>query len=362
MAGMGRKRKLPSSPSWGFLLASVIPPTDFAPGMEQQLAMKQMLLLPIAAALMLGGSAGAQQVQLNGRPILQAAAKLKPGQYIWEPEREATGAALVVVNLHTQRLLFFRNGVPVAASSISSGKTGHETPTGVFTILQKNEKHFSRTYDNAPMPNMQRLTWRGIALHAGNLPGYPASHGCVRLPLGFSKLLFGTTSLGMTVVITDVSVGPRLSSAPELAKVEPQRASPSFANAAYQWHADRGKGGIVSVVVSTADQRAFVMRDGEQIGSAPVRFAGHLAGPVAYVLRARDNAGDHWLKLYYAGTGGSMDVPPDEAKKFDAPTTFRQQLANILTPGSVVIVTPQPLRAGSPGSPVTVIENEGRGR
>lgn len=323
-----------------------------------------MILIAVAgfAVVLLAGPVCAQQVELNGRPVLEAAVNLKIGEYVWAPQLVPDGPMLAIVNLRTQRLVVFRNGVPIAASTVSSGKTGHETPTGVFTILQKNEKHFSRTYDNAPMPNMQRLTWRGIALHAGNLPGYPASHGCVRLPLGFSKLLFGTTSLGMTVVITDVSVGPRLSSAPELAKVEPQRASPSFANAAYQWHADRGKGGIVSVVVSTADQRAFVMRDGEQIGSAPVRFAGHLAGPVAYVLRARDNAGDHWLKLYYAGTGGSMDVPPDEAKKFDAPTTFRQQLANILTPGSVVIVTPQPLRAGSPGSPVTVIENEGPGR
>lgn len=107
-----------------------------------------------------------------------------------------------MVNLHTQRLFFFRNGTAIAASTISSGKTGNETPTGVFTILQKREKHFSKTYNNAPMPNMQRLTWQGIALHAGNLPGYPASHGCIRLPLQFSKLLFGETTLGMTVVIT----------------------------------------------------------------------------------------------------------------------------------------------------------------
>ncbi len=164
--------------------------------------MNRTSLPPIAVALLLSGSAAAQQIELNGRPLVQAARAMKPGQYIWEPERAPKGPALVVVNLQTQRLLFFRNGVPIAASTISSGKTGHETPTGVFTILQKNEKHFSKTYNNAPMPNMQRLTWKGIALHAGNLPGYPASHGCVRLPLAFSKLLFGQTALGMTVVIT----------------------------------------------------------------------------------------------------------------------------------------------------------------
>src|SRR5438874_1908229 len=116
--------------------------------------MKRSSFAPIAAALLLSSSAAAEQVALNGRPLLQQAANLKPGQFIWEPERAPTGAALVVVNLHTQRLLFFRNGVPVAASTVSSGKTGHETPTGVFTILQKNEKHFSKTYNNAAMPNM----------------------------------------------------------------------------------------------------------------------------------------------------------------------------------------------------------------
>jgi hypothetical protein len=301
----------------------------------------------------------AQQVDLHGRAILEAAPSLKAGEYVWAPELAPDGPLLAVVNLTTQRMIVFRNGVPIAASTVSSGKKGNETPTGVFTILQKAKEHYSKTYNNASMPNMQRLTWKGIALHAGNLPGFAASHGCVRLPLKFSALLFGATSLGMTVIITEVPVSPVLSNAPALAQPGTQPAAASFANAAYQWHPDRGNGGIISAVVSIADQRAFVMRDGVEIGSAPVRYAGTLAMPVAYVLRARDEAGAHWLKLYYEGTGGSMDVSPEEAKKFDAPTIFRQQLAGILTPGSVVIVTPQSLKAGSTGSAVTVIENEG---
>ncbi len=290
------------------------------------------------------------------RPILAVAPALKNGEYVWAPELAADGPALAIVNLETQRLILFRNGVPIAASTISSGTKGHETPTGVFTILQKRQEHYSKTYNNAPMPNMQRLTWRGIALHAGNLPGYPASHGCIRLPMKFSALLFGATSLGMTVVITEVPVGPQDSAAPEL--VMNAAAPASFANAAYQWHADRGNGGIVSVVVSAADQRAIVMRDGVEIGSAPVRYSGSLTIPVAYVLRERDAAGDHWLKLNYAGTGGSMDVSPEESKKFDAPTMFRKTLLTILSPGSVVIVTPQSLKAGDPGKSLTVIEND----
>jgi hypothetical protein len=317
--------------------------------------------IPFALALgLLPSSAIAQQVDLAGRPVLAAASSLKTGEYVWAPQLAPDGPLLVIVNLTTQRLIAFRNGVPIAASTISSGKTGHETPTGVFTILQKAKEHYSKTYDNASMPNMQRLTWRGIALHAGNLPGYPASHGCVRLPLKFSSLLFSATSLGMTVVITEIPVGPQLSATPELALGQTPGAPASLANASYQWHTASASDGIVSVVVSTADQRALVMRDGVEIGSAPVRYADKLSMPIAYVLRGRDSAGDHWLKLYYAGSGGSMDVSPEEGKKFDAPTTFRGQLASILSPGSVVIVTPQPLKAGSTGDRVTVIENEER--
>ena len=102
----------------------------------------------------------------------------------------------------------YRNGVRIAASSCSTGKLGHRTPTGVFKILQKDKNHHSSTYNNAPMPYMNRLTWSGIALHAGQLPGYPASHGCVRLPKDFAELLFGVTKLGMTVVIADEKSQP----------------------------------------------------------------------------------------------------------------------------------------------------------
>jgi len=86
--------------------------------------------------------------------------------------------------------------VRIGVTTISSGKDGYETPTGVFTILEKDRDHRSRTYDDAPMPFQQRLTWKGVALHAGNLPGFPASHGCIRLPLEFAKKLFEVTPMG----------------------------------------------------------------------------------------------------------------------------------------------------------------------
>jgi len=106
-----------------------------------------------------------------------------------------------VVSLAEQKAYVYRAGKLIGVTTVSTGKRGHRTPTGSFTILQKRRKHFSNLYNNAPMPNMQRLTWTGIALHAGALPGYPASHGCVRLPMEFSKLLFAVTELGGRVHI-----------------------------------------------------------------------------------------------------------------------------------------------------------------
>ena len=99
--------------------------------------------------------------------------------------------------------MVYRDGALVAASAISTGSLGRETPTGVFSILEKKVMHRSTTYDDAPMPYMQRLTSKGIAMHAGDLPGYPASHGCIRLPNEFAKLLYGVTELGTQVMITD---------------------------------------------------------------------------------------------------------------------------------------------------------------
>ena len=109
----------------------------------------------------------------------------------------------MTIDLTAQRLTVYRDGVLIAASAISTGSLGRETPTGVFTVLEKKVWHRSTTYDNAPMPFMQRLTSKGIAIHAGDLPGYPASHGCIRLPNKFAELLFGVTQLGTQVMITD---------------------------------------------------------------------------------------------------------------------------------------------------------------
>ncbi len=114
----------------------------------------------------------------------------------------------IVVSLSSQSLDVYRGLKRIDSSPISSGKAGYGTPTGVFSILEKRKRHFSNIYDNAPMPYMQRLTWSGIALHEGRVPNYPASHGCVRLPKGFSKKLFDLTSFGGHVVVVNENTRP----------------------------------------------------------------------------------------------------------------------------------------------------------
>jgi len=142
--------------------------------------------------LLWGGAAPAQRVDLGSGSIVETVKKLNAGEYVWAPEIAPEGPTLLIVNLKTQRATLYRNGIPIGASTVSTGRPGFDTPTGVFTILQKHVEHYSRKYDNAPMPYMQRLTWYGIALHGGHVPGYPASHGCIRLPIGFAKLLYGS--------------------------------------------------------------------------------------------------------------------------------------------------------------------------
>lgn len=144
----------------------------------------------------------------------------------------------LMVSLRKQRVFVYDAEEKIAEAPISSGTSGHRTPTGIFTILQKRRTHYSNLYDNAPMPNMQRLTWSGVALHAGHLPGYPASHGCVRLPHSFSKKLFSMTEMGTRVVVTQDPVVPETFSHSKLFRSYPPDMKDSVAQAA----ANTGRG------------------------------------------------------------------------------------------------------------------------
>jgi lipoprotein-anchoring transpeptidase ErfK/SrfK len=127
---------------------------------------------------------------------------LKPGEYVWAASAgPAQGDTRIVADLLTQMLYVYRGDKLLGASSMSSAKTGHITPFGYWSILEKRPFYRSKKYDNAPMPFMQRIDDYGIAFHGGVNPGYPASHGCMRLPMKFAEKLYGVTKIGTKVVI-----------------------------------------------------------------------------------------------------------------------------------------------------------------
>ncbi|MBA2936576.1 L,D-transpeptidase family protein [Sphingomonas sp. CGMCC 1.13654] len=144
-------------------------------------------------------------VTAGDAPVLSIADAdtLKPGEYLWHPELGSDGAVALVVDLDKQVAFVYRGDALIGITTISTGKDGKETPLGTYPILQKEVKHRSNLYGAAPMPYMQRLTWDGVALHAGSVPGYRSSHGCVHLPDAFAKALYDETDVGATVAITE---------------------------------------------------------------------------------------------------------------------------------------------------------------
>jgi lipoprotein-anchoring transpeptidase ErfK/SrfK len=126
---------------------------------------------------------------------------MAPGQYRWLPTIPEAGETRIVIDRLTQTFYVYRGDQLIGVSTMSSGKKGKETPLGFWAVMRKEKRGFSRKYDNAPMPFMQMYDDKGIAFHAGANPGYPASHGCVRLPLKFAERLYGLTKLGTKVII-----------------------------------------------------------------------------------------------------------------------------------------------------------------
>jgi lipoprotein-anchoring transpeptidase ErfK/SrfK len=128
---------------------------------------------------------------------------LRSGESRWNPRAPKAGAAEVVVSLGRQRAWLYRGGELAAVTTISSGKPGKDSPVGRFPILEKRKHHKSNLYSAAPMPFMQRLNWYGVALHGGEIPPYPASHGCIRLPMAFAERLYAATAVGTPVWVED---------------------------------------------------------------------------------------------------------------------------------------------------------------
>ncbi len=173
-----------------------------------------------------------------------------------------------IVSLRNQRITVYDAKGWTLRAPVSSGSKGRETPAGIFSIIQKVEEHYSNLYDDAFMPHMQRITWSGIALHGGVLPGRPASHGCVRLPFEFAENLFGETMMGMRVIVAPTDVAPVEIAHPLLFQPKPGAAAMAAARAAEAQEAAK-KAANVKLAMATASQEA-------KLATAPVRTVENL--------------------------------------------------------------------------------------
>jgi hypothetical protein len=280
---------------------------------------------------------------------------LKPGQYVWEPERAPEGPLLIVASITEQVAYVYRNGICIARSSVSTGRPGHRTPTGVFTILEKEVHHTSSIYKGAEMPYMERVTWGGIALHAGDLPGYPDSHGCVRLPLEFSKLLFGVTMKGATVIIADTHSAPSTTVHPGMFFSQSGQESEPIAAGQFDWNPDKSPSGPVSVIISSADKTVYVYRNGVEIGRAGIpnaQVVAPLNDLVFSALQGTDADGHlQWAQVTATGESKTNQSIFLAAQKSGLPAAFLDKAKAVIAPGATLIFTDRPVDPSTQSPP-----------
>jgi len=285
--------------------------------------------------------------------------QLKPGEYAWRPEFSPQGPIVLIVSLPEQLAYVYRNGVIIGASTVSTGKKGHETPTGVFTILQKHEDHYSNLYNNAPMPYMQRLTWGGVALHAGKLPGYPASHGCVRMPYEFAQLLYGETKTGLTVIVSDEKEFPSTVAHPGLVAPVDTKGAPAGplpGAGDTMWRPEAALAGPVTILITNEDRRIRIFRAGVEIGHAPFtladpnrRFTLHVltrleTSPTDPISPKTGTQVPRWLAV--SGNVETTVTVDDLLAVIRVAPEFLRQAATVVGPGTTMVIA-QPASTSS---------------
>ena len=307
-------------------------------------------------------------------PVLQAkpaqvadgeVTSVKAGRFFWNPDAAPSGAVVALVNIPKQQLYLYRHGILIGVSSVSTGKRGYGTPAGIFTVLEKDRFHRSRTYDNAPMPYANRLTWDGVALHAGHVTGTPVSHGCIRLPAQFARLLFSVSTKGMTVIVLGYESQAFRLSHPVMVLPTDSKDNAVLSmldlssTEAFRWQSENGQEGAISLVMNKASQLFLVYRNGIEIGRSKISLPAAETnwGTHAFIMQANQNTdtnpffNHHWTAmnqhedntLFNAAFFEQMNIPAD----------FSNALNGILTAGATLLITdnlkqhPQILREAS---------------
>jgi hypothetical protein len=292
----------------------------------------------LAALISVGGPAGANSI-LNERFLGQ-----RPAGALEQPTGEArTGgeAIMAIVSLRSQRITIYDANGAMHRVPVSSGQKGRETPAGIFSVLQKNADHYSNLYDDAWMPHMQRLTWSGIALHGGPLPGYPASHGCVRMPYTFAARLFEATRLGMRVIVVSGDVAPVPVAHPILLRSPSGAGASAAARAAEAEAAARTAHQARLAAVSAAREAAKAMM--------PVRVADNLRARTEEQLAAAE------------ATLGSATSAEARAQAEDAKAQALERIAQLQAQAAAAKAELQPkLDAVAPAREVAVAAEAAR--
>jgi lipoprotein-anchoring transpeptidase ErfK/SrfK len=299
-----------------------------------------------------------------------------------ELSAKARGPLTIVISLDKQQLKLYAGDEEIARSRVSSGMRGYSTPTGVFSILQKDRWHRSNLYDDAPMYYMQRLTWSGLALHQGIVPNYPASHGCVRLPEAFARQLWSVTRIGARVIITRGEPSPVKIARPSLfapmsepdaaatSSIEPSKPAdqvklaefnenasdagtvttyaPNTTDAAGQIVpevAQRLKPGPISVFISRREGKVFVRKGFEPVLDAPVIIAQPeqpLGTHIFTAIAAGEQRELHWTVLSVPSTlTGSMNSSRalEALDRISLADDVRARIVALAGPGASLIVS-----------------------
>jgi hypothetical protein len=293
----------------------------------------------------------------QGREIAPLTPKFKTGDYVWKPEVSPAGPVVIIVSVPEQEMYVYRNGVRIGRSTVSTGAEGHSTPTGVFTILQKKVDHESSIYKGAKMPYMQRLTWDGIAMHAGRLPGYPASHGCVRLPEDFAAKLYRVTTNGTTVIVTDQKHAPGQTAAPGLLLSGKTGEAPAgrLPASGFEWQPTNSLSGAVSIIFSLPDLVAYIYRNGVQIGRTTFGLDSKQRGVrgthIYSALDRVDAKGRRdWLATTSIGGGKAPNVKALAAQTM-IPAGILEKVRPIIVPGTTLILTDLPVSTQTHSDP-----------
>jgi hypothetical protein len=306
----------------------------------------RLAIASLAAVITAGDHAGAA----NGRKERAVGFESRTASEPVEP-------IMAIVSLRNQRITAYDAKGWVLWAPVSSGQKGRETPAGIFSVIEKQVEHYSNLYDDAYMPHMQRITWSGIALHGGPLPGHPASHGCVRMPYDFAKRLFGLTRLGMRVIVAPSDVAPVEIVHPALFPTQPRAGTVAAARAAEADEAARkaDQARLATVTASREAARA-TMRVAENLKlGAEAQLAADRAVTSAGSAEAKEQAED--AKAKAAARAAELEAQWAAAKaelqpKFDALGSARE--AAVVAENARVVAAEAARKAALDLEPVSV--------